>query len=393
MKREWNRSHVTISSTGSANAYVLTYLTAPASYINGQRFSFKANFANTGSATANINGLGAKTINQHGGSGLAVLAGSEIQSGHHVTLEYDSGADVLVLVSPSPATSGSLGTMASQNANAVAITGGTVVGITDLAVADGGTGRSTLTAHGVLVGNGTSGVNATTAGTAGQVLTSNGAASDPTFQTPTAGAGTTYANYVLLTSGTTWSVPAGVTQVMAILQAGGGGGGGVSANGGSANGAGGTAGSAVTALIPVSGSVTYSIGSAGSAGNSGGSSGGNGGDTVFGSITAKGGKGGGGKNGTGAGSTPAFPLPPGILPSANAAATGLFIDYGTSITGVGSGGGTGSNSLYGTGGAAGSPGNGNAGSGYGAAGGGAGATNGNSATGGAGVAGCIVIFY
>lgn len=35
------------------------------------------------------------------------------------------------------------GTMASQNANSVAITGGTITGITDLAVADGGTGAST----------------------------------------------------------------------------------------------------------------------------------------------------------------------------------------------------------------------------------------------------------
>jgi hypothetical protein len=33
--------------------------------------------------------------------------------------------------------------MASQNANAVAITGGTITGITDLAIADGGTGAST----------------------------------------------------------------------------------------------------------------------------------------------------------------------------------------------------------------------------------------------------------
>lgn len=36
-----------------------------------------------------------------------------------------------------------LGTMATQNANAVAITGGTITGITDLAIADGGTGAST----------------------------------------------------------------------------------------------------------------------------------------------------------------------------------------------------------------------------------------------------------
>jgi len=39
-----------------------------------------------------------------------------------------------------------LGTMATQDANAVAITGGSVAGITDLAVADGGTGASTAAA-------------------------------------------------------------------------------------------------------------------------------------------------------------------------------------------------------------------------------------------------------
>lgn len=49
-------------------------------------------------------------------------------------------------------------------------------------VAGGGTGVSTLTAHGVVLGNGTSAVAVTGAGTAGQVLISNGASADPTFQ-------------------------------------------------------------------------------------------------------------------------------------------------------------------------------------------------------------------
>ncbi len=49
-------------------------------------------------------------------------------------------------------------------------------------VALGGTGAATLTAHGVLIGAGTSAVAPTTAGTSGQVLTSNGASADPTFQ-------------------------------------------------------------------------------------------------------------------------------------------------------------------------------------------------------------------
>ncbi len=41
------------------------------------------------------------------------------------------------------AVTGALGTMSTQNANSVAITGGSITGITDLAVADGGTGAST----------------------------------------------------------------------------------------------------------------------------------------------------------------------------------------------------------------------------------------------------------
>ena len=40
------------------------------------------------------------------------------------------------------AATGALGTMSTQNANSVAITGGSISGITDLAVADGGTGAS-----------------------------------------------------------------------------------------------------------------------------------------------------------------------------------------------------------------------------------------------------------
>lgn len=56
-----------------------------------------------------------------------------------------------------------------ESAN-VQITGGSITGITDLAVADGGTGRSTFTTNGVIYGNGTSGLLVTSAGTEGQVL-------------------------------------------------------------------------------------------------------------------------------------------------------------------------------------------------------------------------------
>src|SRR5579864_4645627 len=52
-----------------------------------------------------------------------------------------------------------------------------------LPVGNGGLGVATLAAHGLLIGNGASAVAVSGAGTSGQVLTSNGAAADPTFQT------------------------------------------------------------------------------------------------------------------------------------------------------------------------------------------------------------------
>lgn len=67
-----------------------------------------------------------------------------------------------------------VGTIAAQNANDVAITGGSVTGITDLTVADGGTGRSSLTTKNLLVGAGTSAVAFLAPGTAGTVVKSDG---------------------------------------------------------------------------------------------------------------------------------------------------------------------------------------------------------------------------
>ena len=76
---------------------------------------------------------------------------------------------------------GTIGTMAAQNKTAVDITGGTITGvaitgITDLVVADGGTGASSITANSVILGNGTSALsgNLVAPGTNGNVLKSNG---------------------------------------------------------------------------------------------------------------------------------------------------------------------------------------------------------------------------
>jgi len=82
--------------------------------------------------------------------------------------------------------------MGSQATTNVNIDSGVITGITDLLVEDGGTGRSSHTAYAVICG----GTTTTAAqqsiagvGTAGQVLTSTGASSLPTFQSAGAAAG------------------------------------------------------------------------------------------------------------------------------------------------------------------------------------------------------------
>ena len=74
-------------------------------------------------------------------------------------------------------------TVASLVANLEgSLTGGTVSGPSAaIAVADGGTGASSFTANGVLFGNGSGAIQATSVGTAGQVLLSNGSGNAPSF--------------------------------------------------------------------------------------------------------------------------------------------------------------------------------------------------------------------
>jgi hypothetical protein len=94
--------------------------------------------------------------------------------------------------------SASLGTIASQNANNVTITGGTITGITDLTVADGGTGASTFTSNSVVLGNGTSSLagNMVAPGTSGNVLTSNGTTWQSSAAPAAIGVGQSYTDFV-----------------------------------------------------------------------------------------------------------------------------------------------------------------------------------------------------
>jgi hypothetical protein len=123
--REWNWRNFTVSTTGSPNAYVVTYSVAPDALYNGQRFGFITNFANTGSATLNINSLGAKTIKKVVAGTKTALSSGDMASGAFVEVAYNQADDSFLWVNR-----GEIPTSFYSP------------GGTDIALADGGTGAS-----------------------------------------------------------------------------------------------------------------------------------------------------------------------------------------------------------------------------------------------------------
>lgn len=103
-----------INSTGSANAYVISISEQVNGYSQGMApIRFKANFGNTGSATANIvtqsapSGLGAVTLKKNGGA--TNLASGDIVSGGVYTLIHD-GTNFQVMELNGTIPAGSVGT-------------------------------------------------------------------------------------------------------------------------------------------------------------------------------------------------------------------------------------------------------------------------------------------
>ena len=79
-------SEIYAADAGGIDAYVIALTPTLTAYAAGQVFSFKANTANTGAATLNIDGIGAKAIlKKHD----QVLDDGDIEAGQVATVVYD----------------------------------------------------------------------------------------------------------------------------------------------------------------------------------------------------------------------------------------------------------------------------------------------------------------
>ena len=79
-------TYVYAADAESTDTYVISLTPPTLAYVTGQVFYFKANTVNTGAATLNVDGLGAKTIKKLHDQDLA---NGDIESGQIVAVAYD----------------------------------------------------------------------------------------------------------------------------------------------------------------------------------------------------------------------------------------------------------------------------------------------------------------
>lgn len=144
------------TTAGSSNAYTLTTGLGLASYAAGQGGMFKASFTNTGSATLNVDSIGAKTFNKPDAvSALTTLAAGDIVSGGIYAWAYQAGDDKIILLNPSTATldadlvaiaaiAGTAGMLAKTAANTWALRTMTATAPVVVANGDGAAGAPAL---------------------------------------------------------------------------------------------------------------------------------------------------------------------------------------------------------------------------------------------------------
>jgi hypothetical protein len=92
-KREWDRSHPTLTCGGTSTAITLTPATAIAAYVTGQMFAGVLAHTLGASATLNVSGKGAKKVYLVSRTGLFQPLGGEAVTGQALFFYYDATLD------------------------------------------------------------------------------------------------------------------------------------------------------------------------------------------------------------------------------------------------------------------------------------------------------------
>jgi hypothetical protein len=238
-------------------------------------------------------------------AGLTDIAGLAVTDGNIIV---GDGTNWVAESGATARTSLGLGTIATQASSSVSITGGSITGITDLAVADGGTGQGSYTDGELLIGNTTGNTLTKATLTAGSGISVTNGSGSITIAA-SGGGGFVGAITTFPTSGT-WTNPGTLSGIKVTVVGGGGGGRGARGSPGpglppsqlSEIGQGAGAGGAAVLYIPgpsMPGPVSVTVGTGG-AGAPYTGTGGTGGTSSFGAFaSATGGVGGGTNGGTG----------------------------------------------------------------------------------------------
>jgi len=96
--REWQLDASGVVTAGAGDAYTITSNQGIAAYADGLRFSFRADRNNTGAATLNVDGRGAKALRKTAAGALTALASDDIVAEAVYDVVYDASSDVFVIV-------------------------------------------------------------------------------------------------------------------------------------------------------------------------------------------------------------------------------------------------------------------------------------------------------
>lgn len=117
-----NSSYTYAADAEASDAYAITVSPTPSAYATGQKFIFKANTANTGAASLNVNSLGAITLKKNHDQDLAT---GDIEVGSIVEVVYDSTGPVFQVTSVTAVAPGDVVGQSSSVDSEIALFSGT----------------------------------------------------------------------------------------------------------------------------------------------------------------------------------------------------------------------------------------------------------------------------